>query len=195
MYFRNALHSFFWGIITAGMSLIFQMVFIAVLFPLIGVDSSQEVLLNSFYFLIIYAFTEEFFKYFIISKKIGPMSYGKGFLVNAWLAGVGFSLLEIFIIYQKNIQEGIELSLPEMSQTAPLHILTFGILSYQLATQVEKKINYSAFLSVFLIHFVYNYSIVNLENFSQYIVFSLILFLILINIYYFFTVNKKLASD
>ena len=194
MHPRNTIQSLFWGIIAAGMSLIFQLMLISFLFAL-SADRINNFSMNSFYFLIIFALTEESFKYFIITKKINLISYGRGFLINAWTAGIGFSLLEIFIIYQKNIQENNNLSLIELSQTAPLHILTFGILGYQISTQNKKYINFSILLTVSLIHFAYNFTIINLEKYEQYAVWGILSLLLTTNIYYFLIVNKKLASD
>ena len=194
MHPRNPIQSLFWGIIAAGMSLIFQLMLISFLFAL-SADRINNFSMNSFYFLIIFALTEESFKYFIITKKINLISYGRGFLINAWTAGIGFSLLEIFIIYQKNIQENNNLSLIELSQTAPLHILTFGILGYQISTQDKKYVNFSALFIVSLVHFAYNFAIINLEKYEQYAVWGILALLLATNMYYFLIINKKLASD
>jgi|GEM_PF-1661186 len=195
MYFRNAIQSFFWGIITAGMSLVLQLFIISSFLSFFQTDQDSEKIMNSLLFLVIYAFTEEALKYFIILKKINIISYGKTFLLNPWIAGIGFSLVEIFIIYQRNINENIGLSPGEIFQTAPLHILTFGFLGYHIAIKDKKGLDLSALFWIFIIHLSYNYSVINLEKFSPYINFSIIAFLAILNFYYFLTINKKLASD
>lgn len=153
MYLRSAMQSFFWGIITAGMSLILQLFAISLFFSFFQADQNSENIMKSLLFLGIYAFTEEALKYFIILKKINILSYGKTFLLNPWIAGVGFSLVEIFIIYQKNINENIGLSLKEIFQTAPLHILTFGFLGYHIAVKNKKGFDFSVIFWIFIIHF------------------------------------------
>lgn len=195
MHLRNIIQSLFWGIITAGMSLIFQLVIISVAISFQPAAKVNEVFLSSLLFLIIYAFSEEAFKYFIVVKRILPLSYGRGFLLNAWIAGIGFSLLEIFIIYQKNIYEKIDFQLLDLLKTAPLHILTFGTLGYFLAVSERKRLNTGILLFNFAIHFIYNYSIIYLEYFSLYITFLAVALLLIINIYALIVVNKKLASD
>lgn len=195
MYFRNAIQSLFWGVIVAGMSLIFQLLILSFLIPINTTDLNNALLMNSVYFLIIYALTEEFFKYFIVSKKIVHLSYGKGFIINSWLAGIGFSLMELFVIYQKNLHEAMTFTNLDILKTSLLHIFTFGILGYFLSTRDKKGINLKVLSFNFIIHFIYNYSVIYLDNFSYYITSFLIILLFIINLFYLFTVNKKLASD
>lgn len=195
MYSRTALQSLFWGIITAGMSLIFQLIVISFTISSKSPTEIDKVFLGSLFFLIIYAFSEEAFKYFIIAKKIIPISYGRGFLINAWLAGIGFALLEVFIIYQKNIYEKIDFQFIDLLTTVPLHILTFGTLGYFLAISEGKGLNLKALSLNFIAHFIYNYSIIYLDSYSLYITSLIVISLLFINIYGFIIVNKKLASD
>ena len=195
MYSRTALQSLFWGIITAGMSLIFQLVIISLTIGSKSPTEIDKVFLGSLFFLIIYAFSEESFKYFIIAKKIVPISYGRGFLINAWLAGIGFALLEVFIIYQKNIYEKIDFQFIDLLGTVPLHILTFGTLGYFLAISEGKGLNLKVLSFNFIAHFVYNYSIIYLDSYSLYVTSLIVISLLFINIYSFIIVNKKLASD
>jgi len=193
MYFRNLIQSLFWGVITAGISLIFQLLILSFLIPTNNLENS--LLMNSVYFLIIYALTEEFFKYFIVSKKIVYLSYGKGFIINSWLAGVGFSLVELFAIYQKNLHEVMSFNGLDIVKTSLLHIFTFGILGYFLSTRDKKGINLKVLSFNSIIHLIYNYSIIYLDNFSYQITSFLIIVLLTINLFLLFTVNKKLASD
>lgn len=196
MNFRNIIQSFFWGIITAGMSLIFQLIAISLIISPEKSIKVDEVFLGSLLLLAVYSISEEAFKYFIVAKKIIPLSYGRGFILNSWMAGAGFSLVEGFIIYQKNISEKIDFSLMSVFSTAPLHILTFGILGYFLAISEEKRgINIGILLFNIIVHFIYNYSIIHLDYYSHVISPALILVLLAINIYGLLIVNKKLASD
>lgn len=195
MTLKNAIHSLFWGIITAGMSLAFQLFIISIAISSKQSNEINEVFLSSLLFLIVYAFSEEAFKYFIVTKKIISLSYGRGFLVNSWIAGVGFSLLEIFIIYEKNIYEKIDFQIIDLLKTAPLHILTFGTLGYFLSIWDKKGLNIKILFFNFILHFLYNYSIIYLDYYSYFITSGLIILLLLVNIYGFLIVNKKLASD
>ncbi|KKP57196.1 MAG: hypothetical protein UR51_C0022G0001, partial [Candidatus Moranbacteria bacterium GW2011_GWF1_34_10] len=97
MYLKNTIQSLFWGIITAGMSLIFQLVIISLAISSRYSAETDKILLGSVLFLAIYSLSEESFKYFIVTKKIINLSYGKTFLLNSWIAGIGFSLVESFI--------------------------------------------------------------------------------------------------
>ncbi|MFA6183705.1 MAG: hypothetical protein WC682_01230 [Parcubacteria group bacterium] len=195
MNFRNAIQSLFWGIITAGMSLVLQLIILSLLLSQNSSDKITSVLMSSLTFLIIYALTEESFKYFIVSKKILSLSYGKGFMINTWIAGIGFALVEIFIIYQKYTYNKIDFNLSDLLATAPLHILTFGILGYFLSTTHKKGPNVSVLFFNFIIHLSYNYFRIYLENYSQYTSAGIIFLLFIVNIYGLLAVNKKLASD
>lgn len=195
MSLRNALQSLFWGIITAGMSLIFQLFIISITISFKQSDEIDKIFLGSLLFLAVYALSEESFKYFIVNKKIIPLSYGKGFILNAWIAGIGFSLLEIFIIYQKNIYEKIDFQFVELLKTAPLHILTFGIFGYFLAISEKKGLHLKILSFNFLAHFSYNYSIIYLSDYSFIITTAITIILLFVNIYAILAVNKKLASD
>lgn len=195
MHLQNTIQSIFWGIITAGMSLIFQLVIISLAISPQYSAENDKILLGSMLFLAIYSLSEESFKYFIVTKKIIPLSYGKSFLFNSWMAGIGFSLVESFIIYQKNVSEKIDFSLIDAFFTAPLHILTFGTLGYFLAISEKQGLNIKILFFNFIIHLIYNYSIIYLESYSHIITGLLITILLTVNIYGFLIVNKKLASD
>ncbi|MEF3692144.1 MAG: hypothetical protein V3574_03785, partial [Candidatus Moraniibacteriota bacterium] len=62
MYFRNAIQSFFWGILTAGMSLTLQLVTISLFLSFFQTGQNPEDIMKSLSFLIIYALTEEALK-------------------------------------------------------------------------------------------------------------------------------------
>lgn len=195
MYFKNALHSFSWGVIVAGMSLVFQLFAISLAFPLSESSITIEMIENSILLLFTYVFIEESFKYFIVSKKIINLSYGKGFILNAWLAGLGFSMLELFIIYQKSIYANMEFTTLDLAKISLLHIFTFGIFGYVIAIQEKKGLVVKVLLFNIIVHFIYNYSIIFLDYYSYYITSGIIIGLFLINIVQIFIVNKKLASD
>jgi RsiW-degrading membrane proteinase PrsW (M82 family) len=195
MYLKNIIHALFWGIVTAGMSLIFQLTIISAITSQVQLSEFNKDFLSSFIFLIIYALTEELFKYFIIIKKIIPLSYGRFFIINAWFAGIGFSLVEIFIIYQKNIYESTNFNLLDLAVIVPFHIFTFGILGYFLSISDKKGLSLKILLFNFILHFIYNYSIIYLSHYDRHINIFIITFLIFINIYGLITINKKLASN
>ncbi len=195
MYIQNAIQSIFWGVIVAGMSLVFQLIAISLIISFEQSLEVNDVFLSSLFLLIVYSFSEEAFKYFITAKKILPISYGRGSILNAWLAGIGFSLIEAFIIYQKNISEKIDFSLISVLSTAPLHILTFGTLGYFLTISEKNGLNIKILLFNIVIHFFYNYSIIHLDYYNSGIKYALLALLLSINIYGLLTVNKKLASD
>lgn len=195
MNFRNATLSIFWGVITAGMSLIFQLIVISLFLPQENLSEIDKDFLSSVIFLALYALSEESFKYFIVIKKIIPLSYGRSFMTNAWLAGIGFSLVEAFIIYQKNISEKINFSPIDLFSTTPLHILTFGTLGYFLATTDKKGINLNILILNFIAHFIYNYSIIYWDSYGFIARHFIITIFLVINLYGLIIINKKLASD
>ncbi|HFC77049.1 MAG TPA: hypothetical protein ENJ27_02365 [Candidatus Moranbacteria bacterium] len=189
---KNYLQSFFWGLIAAGMALVLQ-IFLTLLFY-------NNINLNKFeffslLFLAFFVLIEESFKYLILVKKISIFSLSKKkLLLNSWFAGIGFSMLEIFILYQKKIIDNIMLDKLALIEIVLLHILTFGILGY--ITFTKRKINkIRIFVFIFAIHFLYNFSILYLDKLALNIKNIIIIILLIANIGVFFLVNKKLAQE
>ena len=151
MYIRNAIHSLFWGILTAGMALFIQLLAISFFLPTSESFKNFEVIENSLIVLAIYALIEESFKYLIIEKKIISLSYGRGFILNSWISGIGFAFFETLIIYSKNSYAEIDFNNTDLLKTGLLHILTFGTLGYILSTKEKKGLHFGVLIFNFRI--------------------------------------------
>lgn len=195
MYIRNSIHALFWGILTAGMALFIQLLAISFFLPTTESFKNFEIIENSFLVLLIYALIEESFKYFIVEKKIIDLSYGKGFVLNSWLAGLGFALFEGFIIYLKNNYAEIDLENLDLLRTGLLHILTFGVFGYILSTKEKIGLHFGVLIFNLIIHFSFNFSIIYFEGYSDYITSGIIIFLAILNLFYLANINRKLASN
>jgi len=189
---KNFINSIIWGIVAAGGALVFQLVIISIFWLAFQDGAFKE---NSIYFLLFLAVTEESFKYLIIYKKIIEESRNQWLMINVWLGGVGFSLVELFAIYQKNLHQEINFASLDLVKISLLHILTFGFLGYHIGTAKTKEINLRILIFACFAHFAYNFSEIYLENFAQPITWSIIIFLSALNFFYFFSADKKLASD
>ncbi len=185
---------FFWGIITAGMALVGQLILIIIIYNNIDLN---KLAIASLLFLAFFVLIEELLKYFIIIKKILLFDNRKNkIIINSWIAGMGFSTVEMFIIYQKKIINDITLNGFDLVGIILLHILTFGFLGYRLAIKKSISIDIFAIAFVFTLHFIYNFSTLYLPNSPSIAIKATIITILLIsNIFALFIVNKKLAQE
>lgn len=193
------IESILWGMFAAIGALFFE----AVVFTLISIffiPEKEWVLdfsspLN--YVLIASILTEEVFKYLIIAKKIELFSYGRTLIINSLLVGLGFSSIELWLIYEKffanlNLSFGLE----EIAGLVLLHILISGIIGYFVALQGANK--FWTFIKVIIlvsaIHFAYNALIICPNRFTGFIIILLLILLAIINILNIAAINKKLLN-
>lgn len=186
----NYIKLFFWGIITAGMALIVQI--LLTILSNIDIDLNK-LAVTSIFFLASFVLIEELLKYLIITRRIIPFAkYKNKIIISSWVAGMGFSMIELFILYQNNIT----LNRLDLTQVALLHIFTFGFLGYRLATKKYTHIDLLAIIFVFILHFIYNFSALYFTNNLSFITkASIITILFISNIFALFIVNKKLAQE
>jgi len=189
---QNYFQSFFWGIISAGFALVGQVLLIIFTGDNFTFDNLTTASLLSLAFFIL---IEELSKYLILIKKIIPASISlRNILLNSWFAGMGFSVVELFIIYQKKLLDNVALGEFDLAKIGLLHIFIFGFLGYSLATAKSLSSIFKVIIFVFAVHFVYNFSILYLNRLGYFVEIILITLLFIINISIYFIVNKKLAS-
>ena len=193
------IESILWGMFAAIGALFFE----AVLFALVSIFfiPGKELSLNFSsplnYILIASIVTEETFKYLIIAKKIESFSYERSLIINSLLVGLGFSLIELLLIYGKFFTN---LSLPfepgKIIGLVLLHILISGIIGYFVAFQNAKK--YKTFIKtiilVSLIHFSYNALVIYPNEFTNFLIIFLLAILATVNLFNIAVINKKLAG-
>lgn len=144
-------------------------------------------------FLVLAAFTEETFKYLVISKKIDELSFEKTYVVNSLLVGIGFALTE-FLLFMSS---GNLPSTKILGEIFLLHVGTSGIIGYLVGTNNPKKIAtfiYVAFIATFF-HAGYNLLIQNRAVVENYLIFGILGFLILANLFNFSRISRKLAQQ
>lgn len=188
---KNKIQSFFWGILAAGAALFLELI-VAFFLKIDHLDASITV------FIIMIAFSvviEEIIKYTVILKSIDILSFGKGAITNAWIAGIGFSLVEISFLYQKILTENLIFDKMDMFKASLLHILTFGVFGYQIAIKKDRKLDIVMITIVAIMHFTYNIS-TQYKDETTYSTGTLVLLILLLyNIFGVIVVNKKLAHE
>ncbi len=186
---KNKIQSLFWGIIVAGTALFLELLFSSFL----KIDQLNTFGTTLIILIIFSVLIEELLKYTVILKSIAPISFGANAIINAWIAGVGFSLVEIFIFYQKFLTENIIFNQIDLIKISSLHILTFGIFGYRAA--IKRNNDLSAIISIILLHFAYNISTQYPGEMAYFIGNMTLAVLILWNIFNIITVNKRLAHE
>ena len=184
------IESFFLGILAACGALVLELVFI--------IPFDKTVVENQVYsigiFLLLAVIIEEIFKYIVVIKRIDIFSYGRGIIINSFIAGLGFSLFEIFLIFEKK-SLSLEFFYESILGLTLIHVLTFGIIGYFIALGGNSKLLF--FKTIFItssIHFFYNFLILNESRFTEALIFSLLIILTLVTIANLSTINRKLAQ-
>ena len=190
------IESIFWGIIAAAGALFMQLVVFLTIstYQEQNQDFSFENFLIMPSFIVIAAAIEEIFKYIIILKCVDLYSLEKSYLVNSWLVGLGFFLVEFAMINQNYPTASNE----RLLEIAILHIGTAGLIGFTIATRNPKKI-WTAIVAIFtatIPHLVYNLLQLKRESlFVDYTVFVLLGLLIMFNFINFFRIRGELARN
>ncbi len=171
--------------IAAGLALVGQ-IFLVILAG-VSIEQTKIALLLP----IIFIFLEEISKYFTLVKKIIPSR--RQVILSAYLAGIGFALVELFIIYQKTSINYEIANNFDLFKVALLHILTFGFLGQQLTTAKSLFQKIQSFFLVFIVHILYNFSVLYFDDFFQFLDVLILFTLFIANLLSLFFVNKKLA--
>lgn len=189
MWINKIIQSFFWGIFAAGFALITEMLLQTFFGIILSPAYSLTVFTHLSFSIFLFVLIEEISKYIVISKKILLYSEGKSTLLNSFVAGAGFSLVELFFIYNFSAPE---LFTPQtLLQIAILHIATFGIIAYY---STPNKITLTPVLFTFIVHFLYNLIVLLGEKTFPLAIPLLLAVLVLLNIWNLFTTGRKLAS-
>lgn len=192
---KNALESIFWGIIAALGALVVELIFF-IGFS-IYVNPIAEISLSQFFvipqYILIAVCIEEIFKYIIIAKQIDQFSLEKSYIINSFFVGLGFLGVELALIFISNGFPPIQ----SLLEIAIIHIGTTGLIGYFVATGNPKKITTFLLAMFFAIafHASYNLLLLKREPLQNYIVFVILGLLILLNIWNFFRISRKLAQE
>ncbi len=193
------IESIFWGIIAAT-SALFLEVLISTLIPILS-DLGKESIMNFSsplsFILIVSILIEEFLKYLVILKRIEKFSYGKSLITNSLLTGLGFSFMELALIYGNFHLNANRLFEPkDLFGLFLIHILTAGIIGYFIAACKNGKyaIFLKAFISASIIHFLYNFMIIWQNEFAPFLIFILIGATTSFVLYNLISIDRKLAS-
>lgn len=188
---KNKIQSFFWGILTAGIVLFLELI----LDSFFNIDYSDTANIIFVIMIALSVVIEEIAKYIIILKKVSLLSFGRNAMVNAWMAGIGFFLVEFFIFYQKSLMENLIFNQMDLLRIGLLHILIFGVFGYRVAIRKNDKLDISIIAIVIILHLVYNISIQYMGEISHFAVNLLLIVLALYNVFGIITVNKKFAHN
>lgn len=193
------LESIFWGII-AAISALFLEVLISTMVPILS--GPEKELATNFsspisFILIVSILTEETFKYLVIFNRIEKFSYGRMLIINSFWVGLGFSLVELTLIYGKfSVNLNMTFELKEIIGLILIHILTAGIIGYFTAVhKIRKHITFiKAIVAASTIHFFYDALIIWKNEFTDLLIFSFLAITIALIALSIININKKLAT-
>ena len=193
------IESILWGILAATGALFLE-VLISTLIPILF--GPKKELVTDFssplsFILIVFVLIEEILKYLVIANRIEKFSYGRSLIANSLLVGLGFSLVELALIYGKfSANLNLFSELKEIIGLVLIHILTAGIIGYFVA--ICKVGKYMTFIKVIIaasiIHFLYNALIIWQNEFTDLLIFSYLGLLMIYIALSMININKKLAS-
>ena len=152
---KNAIESFFLGLLAALGALIAEIVLFSFLCPT-KLESNSYC--ASFTFLVLVpAAAEELFKVSIIFKRLKALASGKALILNSFLLGSGFGLIELFLIFQKYSLRS-EAFYGGAAGVFTLHIATATVAGLYLAGKKQPELNhfFKTLLIAFAIHALYN---------------------------------------
>lgn len=179
------LQSFFLGILAALGALILEIFFLNFSNPLSYSGNNYHNGFSSFGFIFFFAvFIEEFLKALVIFKVLAKW---KNITINSFFLGLGFSLLEISLVFWKS-QFEIEPNLVGIIGVGIVHVSTAVILGYCLEKNTKNRLEYflGGFILAFAGHCLFN--ILNIFEFEhqEKFVQALLIFLFFITFFLLF---------
>ncbi|MFC1609087.1 PrsW family glutamic-type intramembrane protease [Patescibacteria group bacterium] len=185
--------SFIYGILTALLALLAQLVIFSFLIDT-NRPSDLRLIETLPSFLLIAVLVEEVSKFFFTFNFLKSFSKtGLDLIANSLIAGIGFTVTEISLFLYK-YTEPTQTDYIELIKVGLLHISTFGIIAYFSSSQEKaSSIFIKAIITTTLLHFVFNFSVIQEVNFFKHIPIGVIILSVILNIYHTSTINKKLA--
>jgi len=186
----HKLEALFWGILAALAALVIEFI-ILIIHQSITVQTPAVGLT---YGISLAVFVEEFFKYTVIWKiSLKEKSVTTVFL-NAFLVGVGFSLIEIALNIL-NRPDSWRTLFPAYLGLFLIHTATASILGYYFASQKKRllKNNILVFLLIIFWHFCFNLAVMYKISYLA-IYFVLLALLALLFLSFFKLKNSSLRS-
>lgn len=187
---KNITQSLFWGVLAAGTALFSEII----IYSFFKIDYLEMRVNAPIMMILLFAFIEEVFKYIATLKSANSLLTGKSIIVNAWIAGIGFSLLELFFFYQKVLDENLIFNIADLVKVSALHVSIFGVFGFIVATKQSVETKVSTVVILVISHALFNFLTQYTNSFAR-LTDILLLTLILSNIIAFFIVNKRLASQ
>lgn len=203
------IESFFLGIIAALGALVLELIVLVIisisadygmeLTPenLFSLDIIPKTLSIFNYLLLSSVVIEESLKYIMIAKKVEKFSLDRGIVLNSFLVGLGFALVEVMLIYEKISSGTVEFFYQNITEIILIHILTAGIIGYFVATRNPRKIKTfikPITIAVFF-HLLYNFLVIYRDSYSTGpFIIALLTILLAVNVFNVIEVNKRLAS-
>lgn len=188
----NKIQSFFLGILAAIGALFLEILFLNFSGPSFSI--SKNGITENFFSLDLFFFSaiaiEEIIKYFLISKFL---SKGKNFVFGSFFLGLGFSSIELALIYW-NHKTGIEFEISSIIGTALIHISTSVIIAYSVWKNVKNRTMafLGGFIPAIIVHSLYNISSVTENAYSNKISIAFLIFLPLLT--FFLVIRSKTSK-
>jgi hypothetical protein len=142
------IEALFLGIIAGAGALVIEAVF-----PL----NNNPAAYYFWFYVLVAVLVEEFIKYIIIWKRVDAISLGRSLVLNSFILGLGFSIVELGLLwYQKEISWPVPQDI--IFPIALLHITTAGIIGYILVKNNPRKFStfFKAIFWAVIIHFSFN---------------------------------------
>lgn len=190
------LESFFWGIVAALGALFLEFLVLGIYE--INFPANKEITGGIFFasipFIAIVSLIEESFKYIVIAKRIKLLFSGRPVIFASLFVGLSFSVFEIALAVGQ-INGGWTNQWLYLAGIIILHVSTAGIIGYLVATSNIKKIPASAktILAASVIHFIFNFFVLNLDPSSNYMIILFLVVLVAINALNITRIDQKLA--
>lgn len=182
---KNKIESLFLGIIAAGGALVAE-VFLITLFSIPGIikPNQTQAIFSEIgtmsTILVVFVIIEEVFKYLMISSRVHRFSSNKNIIPNSLLVGAGFSILEIFLIYN-NFSTYANPSSIDILQVFLVHTLTAGIMGGIIYKNENKSTAaIKSLLLTSIIHLFTSFMIITSNPYSYQINFTLLFFLLIV---------------
>ncbi|GBE16490.1 hypothetical protein BMS3Abin15_00307 [bacterium BMS3Abin15] len=164
---------------------------------LFSLNAMPKTLSAFHYLLLTSAVIEESLKYVMIVKRVEVFSLDRKIILNSFLVGLGFALVEVVLIYGKISSGSAEFFYQNIAEIILIHVSTAGIIGYFIATRNPKKIR--TFIKpvaiVVFFHLLYNLLVVYRDNYlADPLIISLLTILVVVNIFNIMVINRRLAS-
>lgn len=183
------LTAFFLGTISALGALILESIF-SIIIPYLNTPTLNNYSIYTIFFAVL---IEEFFKFIIIGKIASQEKSAFRIFFDAWLVGIGFSLVEIILNIFSHPETGTKF-FPAYIGLLLIHLATAETFGYYLATYNKRTFKNSSFFFFLagLLHFCFNFAILHMLS---YFIICITLLAYIIGIFFIFIKHKKIKTN